>query len=48
MSCPKRPIASPMLSLDKTKEVGVLQEWLGDAERASLLETRRSDRSTDL
>ena len=27
---PKEAHPSPMLSLDKTKEVGVLQEWLGD------------------
>lgn len=29
---PKEPHPSPMLSLDKTKEVPALQEWLGDQE----------------
>ena len=31
-SLPKEPHPSPMLSLDKTKEVGELQRWLGDKE----------------
>ncbi len=31
-SLPKEPHPSPMLSLDKTKDVGELQRWLGDKE----------------
>ena len=31
-SLPKEPHPSPMLSLDKTKEVAALQDWLGDQE----------------
>ncbi|MGX8774103.1 MAG: NAD-dependent DNA ligase LigA [Bacillota bacterium] len=31
-SLPKEPHPSPMLSLDKTKDVGELQSWLGDKE----------------
>ena len=31
-SLPKEPHPSPMLSLDKTKEVGELENWLGDKE----------------
>ena len=54
-SLEKEPHSSPMLSLDKTKEVGQLEEWLGDqkgletgrAYHCSYVPGRRSFKSRD-
>ncbi len=45
---PKERHENPMLSLDKTKDVEQLKEFLGRAKGRNLLETGRTDDRTDI